>query len=123
MRPTAVVLALLVVSGCAASPKPLASDEVALPTDPRIESPEACAGIGVSASLRGDATDPRLAWLVDKVGRRIEVTWPPDYRARFNPKLEVLDADGVVMLREGDAVSGACVTSDPLVLHLESPFR
>lgn len=124
MRPTVVVLLLLVVSACAApSPKPLASGEIALPTDPRIESPEACAGIGVSASLHGDAADSHLAWLVSDDGSRIEVTWPPAYRARFTPRLEVLDANGVVVLKEGDAVSGACVTGDPRVLHLESPFR
>ena len=123
MRPAVVVLALLVVSACAAFPLPLAPGEIALPTDPRIESSQECAGIGVSASLHGDAADPHVAWLVNDLGNRIDVTWPPGYRARFTPEIEVLDANGVVVLKEGDAITGGCVTGDPRVLHLEPPFR
>ncbi len=128
MRPFVLILALLVLSACAAPlppsavppsslQQPLASGEMALSTDPPIELPSgavaACGGIGLSAVLHGAATDPHLAWLVNDLGKRLEVTWPPGYRARLAPDLEVLDAEGVVVLREGDAVSGGCVTGEP----------
>lgn len=137
MRLVVLIPLLLAISACAAPPppsvappslsaRPLASDTLALPTDPPVELPPgavaACAGIALSAVLHGDATDPRLAWLIADPGKRIEVTWPPAYRARFTPDLEVLDASGVVVLKAGDPVSGACVTGDPRVLHLEPPF-
>jgi hypothetical protein len=63
-----------------------------------------------------------LAWLVNNLGTRHDVVWPAGYRARFIPKLEVLDADGTVVLREGDPVTGACVTSEPGVYLLMPPF-
>lgn len=110
------------------SPAPsLAAGEVALPIDetPPLPSGEvgACAGIGIHAVLHGDAHDPRVAWLTDSsLGGRIDLTWPPGYRARFRPGLEVLNASDAVVLREGHLVSGGCTTIDPHVLHLEPPF-
>ena len=54
----------------------------------------------------------------------MEVTWPAGYRARFNPNLEVLDESGNVVIREGDAVSGACGNNpDTGMLYLEPPFK
>src|SRR5450759_854017 len=82
---------------------PLASGEVALPTEPPINSPSGvpfiCAGVGLDAFLHGDATDPHVAWLVSSSyvlpsadrAIRMEVVWPPGYRAKFVPKLEVLN--------------------------------
>lgn len=111
----------------ASSMTPVASGEIALPTEPPIGlppgTPVACAGIGISAVLHGDAADPHVAWLVNNLGTRINVTWPVGYRARFTPNLEVLDTDGLVVLREGAPVSGGCVTADVDVLHLEPPFK
>ena len=105
----------------------LADGEIALPTEPPISVAPgvatACAGVGLGAVLHGDAADPRVAWLVDTWhGTRIDVVWPPGYRARFAPDLEVLDASGVVVLRAGDAVTGGCGTVDPGILLLEPPF-
>ena len=74
----------------------------------------ACGGVGMDATLHGDPEDPRVAWLVNQVpgGRqRVEVAWPPGYRARFSPALEVLDGSGSVKLREGDHIDGACGTT------------
>ena len=137
MRSIVLIPLLFAISACAAPPppsvappsapaRPPVSDTLALPTDPPIEMPPgavaACGGIALSAVLDGDVADPRLAWLVADPGRRVDLTWPPGYRARFTPHLEVLDARGVVVLKEGDPVSGACVTPDPRVLHLEPPF-
>ena len=106
---------------------PLTPGEIALPTErpiplePGVGTP--CAGVGLGAVLHGDASDPRAAWLVDTShGTRIDVVWPPGYRARFAPNLEVLDASEVVVLRAGDVVTGACGTADPGILLLEPPF-
>jgi hypothetical protein len=108
------------------SPTPgltLAQGEIALPTEVPVILPsgetEVCAGIGLSAVLHGDPHEPHVAWLVNSLGTRIDVTWPAGYRARFVPTLEVLDAAGAVVLREGDPVTEGCVTSDPHVLHLQ----
>lgn len=132
MRLIVLIPLLLAISACGASPppsvspRPLVSDTLALPTDPLVDLPPgavaACAGIALSAILHGDATDPHLAWLISDPGTRLDVTWPPGYRARFTPHLEVVDTGGVVVLKEGDPVSGACVSGDPRVLHLEPPF-
>jgi hypothetical protein len=101
----------------------LPQGEVALPTEVPVILPsgetEVCAGIGLSAVLHGDPHDRHVAWLVNSLGTRIDVTWPAGYRARFVPTLEVLDAAGAVVLREGDPVTEGCVTSDPHVLHLQ----
>jgi hypothetical protein len=107
---------------------PLASGEIALPTETPVSLPsgaiEACAGVGIGAVLHGDAADPRVAWLVSDLGSRIDVVWPPGYRARFAPDLQVLDAGDAVVLKAGDPVTGACVLSeDPRILLLEPPFK
>jgi hypothetical protein len=69
-----------------------------------------CRGVGLSAHVTGDASDPRVAWVVQDNGGRRDVIWPPGYTARFTPKLEILDENGIVRLRDGDAVDGGCVT-------------
>ena len=103
------------------------SGDIALPTAEPLVLPsgavEACGGVGISAVLRGDPHDPHVAWLVNNLGTRVNITWPPGYRARFNPGLEVLDAAGAVVLKDGDSVTGGCVTSNPDLLHLEPPFN
>ena len=137
MRRIVTVVALLVISACAApitppgltllpTAMPLAPGEVALPTEPPVSvapgEATACAGVGVSAVLHGSAADSRVAWLVNDLGTRMEVAWPPGYRARFGPTLEVLDASEVIVLRAGDAVTGVCGTVDPHIWLLEPPF-
>ena len=138
-----IILVLLTLTAVACSPGPgaptttavnspapaesLAPGEVALPTEVPQVLPsgvlEACAGVGLDAVLHGDPYDPRVAWLINNLGTRIDVIWPVGYRARFAPTLEVLDAAGLVVLREGDPVTGGCVTGDPLLLQLEPPFK
>ena len=74
--------------------------------------------------LHGDAHDPLVAWLADATTHaRRDVVWPPGYRARFAPRLEVLDPSGVVVLREGDVVRDACGVTDDGRLYLAPPFR
>jgi hypothetical protein len=138
MRYIVAVTALLVMSACASPPSPsattpsssampLASGEIALPTEPSVSLPpgvvEACGGVGLSAVLHGDTADPHVAWLVSDLGTRIDVIWPPGYRARFSPNLEVLDGSGIIVIRTGDPVTGGCVTADPSILLLEPPFQ
>ncbi len=85
--------------------------------------PVACAGVGLAMVLRGDASDPAVAWLVpfDRAGRK-DVLWPAGYRARFAPTLEVLDTKGVVVARDGDFIDGACVAGgDRLEIIPEQP--
>jgi hypothetical protein len=84
----------------------------------------ACAGIGLEdAVLHGDANDPARVWLVRGPGAvRSELRWPPGYTAIFNPRLEVVDPSGNVVLREGDRIQGACL-ADPGALLLEPPFE
>ncbi|HJP87449.1 MAG TPA: hypothetical protein VJ850_00215 [Candidatus Limnocylindrales bacterium] len=67
-------------------------------------------GVGVDLTLHGSAADPRRAWGVDaSTGHRSELVWPDGYVARFDPALEVLDATGAVIAREGDLLVGTCV--------------
>ena len=55
-------------------------------------------------------------------GGRTEVIWPAGFSARFDPRLEILDASGQVVIMGGDFVNGGCVISDPRVLLLEPPI-
>lgn len=85
-----------------------------------------CAGVGLDAVLQGSPTDPRVAWLENNMGghSRMDVSWPAGYRARFDPNLEILDENGNVVLREGDAVTGACgFNPDTGAIYLEAPFK
>lgn len=82
-----------------------ATPMVLLPTTP---FPDACRGIGLDATLEGSPDDPKFAWLTTTDGVRRDLVWPAGYKARFNPKLEVLSEQGVVEFRQGDVVRGAC---------------
>lgn len=129
-------LAVLFLSaGCAsprssavASPSPpsAASGEFVLPTLEPLALPpgavEACAGVAVDGVLRGDPSDPRVAWLTSSTGGRIDVAWQPGYAARFDPTMEILAPGGTVVLRDGDPVTGGCVEAGGLLL-IEPPFR
>ncbi|HEX7613574.1 MAG TPA: hypothetical protein VF371_12445 [Candidatus Limnocylindrales bacterium] len=108
------------------SPKPsLSGGLFALPTTNWLAG-GACGGVGLEAVLHGSPTDPQVAWLEPNAGSptRMDVSWPAGYRARFNPNLEVLDETGNVVIREGDAVAGACgYNPDTGMLYLEPPFK
>jgi hypothetical protein len=79
-----------------------------------------CAGIGFDGSLQGDPSDPRVAWIVVG-GRRVEVVWPTGFQARFDPRLEILDATDTVVLREGDPVTGGCTLEHEI--YVAPPFE
>lgn len=109
----AVAVALaLVAAACSSGPTP-----APLPTSFVIDVPtlpaagEGCRGIGIVGTLEGDPNDPRVTWLSTADGRR-ELVWPAGYHARFYrfvANLEILDATGNVVHRQGDSIDGACV--------------
>jgi hypothetical protein len=134
VRRLAMVSVLALVAAACASPVPtplppqpsVPSVEwigLPLPTGPslqRVTFLGACTGIGlVGATLNGDPEDPRVAWLdVQGSGRR-EIVFPPNFTARFAPRLEVLDGSGAVVARAGDPIDGGCLTgslNDPLLI-------
>lgn len=92
-----------------------------------------CAGVGLDAVLRGSRDDPRVVWLEynfaawyspDPAAPEPTILWPAGYRARFTPEIEILDATGTVVLRDGDHVDGACGNDpDTNTEYLEPPFR
>ena len=92
---------VVVLAGCATRGSPL----------PTLASWNGgCRGVGFEATLNGSPSDPRITWITASGGQRHEIVWPPGYTARFTPNLEVLDANGNVVFREGSRVSGGCVT-------------
>lgn len=113
----------LIVAACgstaptAAPARTLGPSEYLLPASATLvlgpnETAMACAGIGADAFLRGSAADPRHAWIVDATsGARSELVWPTGSIARFAPALEVLDAQGRTQWRDGDHITGLCVTA------------
>jgi hypothetical protein len=77
----------------------------------------------LAAVVRGSASDPDVAWIVRlSSGERSNVTWPDGYTARFAPGLEILDASGRVVLRDGDFVDGTCGTDSGGRILLAPPF-
>jgi hypothetical protein len=123
----ATVVASLLVVGFGLPVRP---NEYALPTGLPAWLPTACGGVGLDAVVRGSPNDPRIAWLENHLAMpqgvpttpRLEATWPAGYRARFTPKLEILDNWGNVVLREGDAVTGTCSAGDSPSYYLAPPF-
>ena len=78
-----------------------------------------CAGGGFGGALHGSATDPRHVWATTEDGSRLELAWPPDYRAAFSTGFELLDATGKVIGGEGTQITGGCVTADPNVYEVD----
>jgi hypothetical protein len=81
-----------------------------------------CAGgghVGADWTLHGSPDDPRSAWMIEPDGRRTELAFAPGWSARFTPRLEVLDATGAVIAREGSEITADCGTADPGVVYPE----
>lgn len=84
---------------------------------------DGCLGTGYKdVTLTGDPQDPRIAWLLFQGKERREAIWPPGFTARFVPKIEVLDASGQVVLREGDPVTEGCLLENGTVTYVSPPF-
>jgi hypothetical protein len=114
-----VIFASVLVAACAATPQPSFS----LPT--LSTDSGACRGVGVEGTLAGNPSDARLAWIDLDHADRQEVIWPPGFRARFAPDLEIVDATGTVVLRDRDRIAGGCTAGGPedpgafLLIHPE----
>jgi hypothetical protein len=103
-----VTYATATLAGCSPVEHPL----------PLAENPNACRGVGIEATLAGSPTDNRVTWLVRaENGNETPLVWPPGWKARFTPSLEVMDPSGIVRFRQGDLVSGACVKGPPDALN------
>jgi hypothetical protein len=78
---------------------------------------KACADIGlVGATLSGSASDPRVAWIgLAGYGDR-DAVFPKGFTARFTPDLEVLNAQGNVVFRAGDKITGGCTGDGALLI-------
>ena len=63
-----------------------------------------CEAALLEGTLRGDAQDPRVAWLIAPTGVRRELQWPFGFSARFAPDLQIVVPDGQLVAREGDEV-------------------
>src|SRR5215510_6300343 len=97
-----LVLAFL-VAGCAHT----------LPVDPRWAGGGCGVGVGTDMVIHGSATDPRVRWATSPdTNERFEIVWPVGYSARFEPDLEVLNARGRVVAREGYRLIGWCRVGD-----------
>jgi hypothetical protein len=125
-RPAALLLfATLAVAGCATSPAPTPSPTPTPPPSGFVPlvtlsgrlpagvsaSNFLCAGVGLDdAFLRGDPNAPGEKVWVEPIGPGAGgprlVTWPTGFRARFAPRLELIDASGLVVAREGDRLTG-----------------
>ena len=102
----------LLLAACGATPTPT------LPTL-TLADPIPCAGVGNDGTLAGSPTDPRVAWLAEPQGGRVEIVWPSGFTARFDPDLAVVDATGKVVYRAGDRPGGGCViggSDSPLLI-------
>ena len=128
----AVVLAGAALGGaaCSASPTPEPLPTSFVVRVPTVPAGGACRGVNLSgATLAGDANDPRATWL-DTPGGRLDLVWPTGYMARFYrfaSPFEILDANGRVVHRQGDSISGGCVAGPAndaasiLLIDLASP--
>jgi hypothetical protein len=89
----AVVLAGGLLAACA----PDMTGTVSIPT-----TPSAAPGQHILCQLAqilpftvaGDPSKSPPVWGIDRFGRAFPVIWPPGFRARFTPRLEVLAPDG-----------------------------
>ena len=125
--PVVLAGAALVGAACSPSPTPPPFPTSFVVVVPTASGDGACRGIALSgAILAGDQNDPRVTWLDTPDGRR-DIVWPAGYTARFarfNSPFEILDANGRVVYRRGDSISGGCVagpTDDPGSLLLVGP--
>jgi hypothetical protein len=106
---------VILLSACASTPTPTPTASLPVsylpaPSLPTLEFvSQGCADVGLDAFLTGSAEDPRVTWLVNVSGKRIDILWPRGFSARFDPDLEVLDGSGLVVYRAGDRIHGGCV--------------
>ena len=112
----AKVLAVAVVVVSCEAGSATAARTVSIPTLPS-PSPGVevlCAtGLHAPFTLEGDATASPAVWGVDIAGHRFGIVWPPGFKARFSPGLEILDPSGAVVARAGTVSDAGGAGDDP----------
>jgi hypothetical protein len=124
--PSATAAPLLANTAPSATAAPLPTTSAPVAVAPSASGPalrtvdvsgQACAGIGiVDGTLRGDPQDPRVAWLDHGPYGTRRLVFPQGFTARFTPRLEILDANGKVKFRDGDAITEGCDWGDDLLI-------
>jgi len=98
----------IVVAGAdvTASVEPSAAPVVQLPTWSEAPASGACpAALMGRVTLRGDRrSQSRPVWVESWDGEQRDIVWPYGFSARFTPALELLNARGEVVAREGDVL-------------------
>lgn len=64
----------------------------------------------VVGTLQGNASDPKLVWLIASTGNRIDVLWPPGFAVQFEPRMTLLDSAGAAVAHGGDRID---INTDP----------
>lgn len=105
----------MVAFGCAGlTPPPAPFGDVDLPTLSGIppDAPPAvvatCGGMALEDAVvhgQAEAVDPVWFERVKQPPVATQVRRPAGFTARFTPRLEIVDADGVIVAREGDTVT------------------
>ncbi len=101
-----VVLAAAFLAACA----PDLTGTVSIPTTPSAAPGQhiLCQTAQVLPfTVAGDPSKSPPVWGIDRAGHSFPVIWPPGFRARFTPRLEVLAPDGTVIAHGGDVISDA----------------
>jgi hypothetical protein len=114
-------LVMVMLAGCGTgspSASPGANPSFRLPTAGLLGASD---GIGLDGVLAGYPSDPRVAWLAVTGGGRRELVFPLGFTARFSPDLEILNASGEVVFKEGDHIDGGCLTVMPGLPVLVTP--
>jgi hypothetical protein len=134
-RPIVLAAAVVVaVMGCNAF-APRTSLPPLLPGAVRIATDNADPGAGLSVMCRlGRALNPVVgalagengkepfsSWLVRGDGSPLYVVWPRGFSARFQPDLELIDRNNIVVARRGAAID-LNVDWDPALGTAEHPY-
>ncbi len=106
------LVGVALIAACTSGPVPTLASGPSLPTDP-LWTGGGCRGVGTDVVIHGAAADPKVSWVTSpQTNQRTEIIWPVGYSARCTPTLEILDATGAIVAKEGDHLGGWCKTAD-----------
>jgi len=73
-----------------------------LPTTPERNGEDAL----ITGVLRAEEQEDGVCVWIESGSSAVSVRWPPGYTARISESIELVDAKGVTVAREGDQVEG-----------------